>query len=91
MVEGALLPGDDLGDHLALRHRAMGEHRLAGHVADRPDVAHRGRAVLVDADERAAHRQVEPLEAEAARAGAPADRDENLVGGNGLLLAVRRR
>ena len=36
-------PGDDLGDHLALRHGAVGEHRLAGHVADRPDVAHRGR------------------------------------------------
>ncbi len=29
-IEGALLAGDDLGDHFALRHRAMGEHRLAG-------------------------------------------------------------
>src|SRR6185437_9284243 len=54
--------GDDLGDHRALRHRAMGEHRLAGHIADRPDVAHRGRAFFVDAHERAAHRKIERLE-----------------------------
>ncbi len=48
MIKGALLPGDDLGDHFALRHRAVGEHRFAGHVADRPDVAHRRRASRVD-------------------------------------------
>ena len=90
MIEGALLAGDDLGDHFALRHRAMGEHRLAGHVADRPDVAHRSGACLVDAHERAAHRQIERLEAEAGRARAPADRDQHLVGGNRALLAVRR-
>ena len=40
VVEGALMAGDDLGDHRSLRHRAVGEHRFAGHVADRPDVAH---------------------------------------------------
>ena len=89
-IEGALLAGDDLGDHFALRHRTMGEHRLAGYVADRPDVAHRGRACRVDAHERAAHREVKRLEAEAARARAPADRDQNLVGGDRALLAVYR-
>ena len=90
-VEGALLAGDDLGDHLALRHRAMGEHRLAGHVADRPDVAHRGRALVVDAHERAAHRQIELLQSETAGAGASADGDQDLVGGDRPLLAVRLR
>ena len=43
LVEGALLARDDLRHHLALRHGAVGEHRLARQIADRPDVAHRGR------------------------------------------------
>ena len=47
--------------------------------------------VVVDAHERAAHRKIERLEPEAARAGAPADRDQHLVGGDRALLAVRRR
>ncbi len=89
MVEGALFPGDDLGDHFALRHRAMGEHRLAGHIADRPDVAHRGRASVVDADERPRHGQVEPFEPEAFGARPAPDRDQDLVRGDRRLLAVR--
>jgi hypothetical protein len=89
-VEGALLASVDLGDHFALRHRAMGEHGFAGHVADRPDVAHRRRALGVDTNERPAHRKVKRLEAEARRMGASADRDQHLVGDNGALLAVRR-
>ena len=36
-VETAALSGDDLGDHRALRHRLVRQHRLAGEVADRPD------------------------------------------------------
>ena len=43
MSQRALRPAIDLGDHLALRHRAMGQHRLAGDVADGVDAAH-GRA-----------------------------------------------
>ena len=82
MVEGALPAGDDLGDHFALRHRTMGEHRLAGHVADRPDVAHRGRAFVIDVDERAAHRKIKRLQSEAVRAGAATDRDQDLVSGD---------
>ena len=90
-VEGALLAGDDLRHHLALRHRPVGEHRLAGHVADRPDVAHRSRALIVDAHERAAHRQIELLQVETAGAGASADGDQHLVGGDRPLLTVRLR
>jgi hypothetical protein len=89
VVEGAPRAGNDLGEHLALRHRAVGEHRFTRYVADRPDVAHRGRASLVDAHERAAHRKIERLEPEAVCARAPADRDQDLVGPNRALQTVR--
>ena len=62
LVPGAAVAGDDLGDHLALRHGAVREHRLAGHVADRVDAAHRGAALVVDADERAVAVEVDLLE-----------------------------
>ena len=88
LVERALLAGDDLRDHLALRHRAVGEHRLAREVADRPDVAHRGRAAVVDQHERAVHGQVEPLESKTSRSRTPADRDENFFGFDARFLAV---
>ena len=42
------LPGDHLGDQLALGHRPVGEHRLAGDVADGEHVAHRRAALVVD-------------------------------------------
>ena len=46
--------------HLALPHRAVGEHRLAGDVADRVDVRVGGAAALVDLDEAAALGQPRP-------------------------------
>ena len=63
-VEHASVARDLLGHHHALRHGAMGEHRLAGEVADRPHVAHRRGAVLVDLHETIAHREIQPFEAE---------------------------
>ena len=44
----ARFPGDDLGHHLALRRCPVGQHRLAGHVADGVDAAHRGAALVID-------------------------------------------
>ena len=49
LVPAALVAGDDLGHHLALRHGAVRQHRLAGDVADGEDAAHRGAALVVDA------------------------------------------
>src|SRR5690606_39788680 len=49
--------GNDLRHHLALRHGAMGQHRLAGHVADGVDAAHGGAAALVNPDETPIHIQ----------------------------------
>ena len=42
------MAGDCLGDDLALAHGTMGEHRLAGHVADRVDRRIARPAALVD-------------------------------------------
>ena len=60
----------------------MGEHRLAGEIADRPDVAHRRRAALVDLHEAAVQGEVEALEAKTFQPGAPTGGDEDLVGGD---------
>jgi hypothetical protein len=79
LVPGARQAGCDLGHHLALRHGAMRQHRLAGDVADGVDAAHRGLAALADADEAAVHVEHEFFEAEAAVDGRAADRDEDLV------------
>ena len=88
-VEHAAVAGDDLGDHLALRHGAMREHRLAGEVADRPDVAHRRRAALVDLHEAAVHGEVERARGRSRRQpGAPAGGDEDLVGGDAARRAA---
>ena len=59
LVPAAAVAGDDLGDHLALRHGPVRQHRLAGDVADGVDAAHRGAALVVDADERAVAVEVE--------------------------------
>ena len=59
LVPARFCAGDDLGHHLALRHRPMRQHRLAGDVADGIDAAHRGAALVVDADEPAVHVEVE--------------------------------
>jgi hypothetical protein len=88
VVEGPATSGNDLGHHLALRHGAVRQHRLAGQVADRPDIAHRGGAALVNADERSIHVEVELIEAEALRAGAAAHRHQNAVRDDASLLAL---
>ena len=80
MSQAPLVAGDDLGHHLALRHGAVGQHRLAGHVADGEDAAHGGAALLVDADEGAVHVEHQLLAAPALGQRPAADRDQHLVG-----------
>ena len=90
LVPAALVAGDDLGHHFALRHRPMRQHRLAGDVADGEDAAHRGAALVVDADEFSAHVEVDLLEAPAFGHRLAPDRDQDLVGRDLGALAVRR-
>ena len=80
----------DLGDHLALRHRPVRQHGLAGHVADGEDAAHGGAALVVDAEVRAVAVEVELLEPPAFDGGPAADGDEDLVGLEPHFVAVRR-
>jgi hypothetical protein len=54
---------DDLRHHLALRHRPVSQHRLAGHVADGVDAAHGRPAPVVDPNEPAVAIQIDLLEA----------------------------
>ncbi len=79
-IEMAALAGDDLGHHRALRCGLVRQHRLADQIADRPDIAHRGTALVVDLDERSGHVEAHFLEAPARRQRPPSDRDQNLVG-----------
>ena len=83
-IEDAALAGDDLGDHLALRHGAVRQHRLAGQVADRPDVAHRRARIARRSRTKAPFIvEVEPARGRSpAVRGAPADGDQDLVGGD---------
>ena len=81
--------GDDLGDHRALRRRLMRQHRLASEVADRPHIAHRGAALVVDFDERPRHVEAHLLEAPAFGQRPTPDRHEDLVGLDRDLFAVR--
>ena len=74
------MAGDDLRHHLALRRRPVGEHRLAGHVADRIDPAHGGAASLVDADRPSLHVEIDLLEPPARGRRLAPDRDQDLVG-----------
>ena len=67
----------------------MRQHRLAGQITDRPDVAHRGGAALVDRHRRALHRQVEPFEAEAGNARPAANGNQVAVGGDGARRRAR--
>ena len=77
----AALAGDDLGDHRALRHRLVRQHRLADQIADRPDVAHRGRHWSSTLTNGPGHVERHLLEAPALDQRPAADRDEDLVGG----------
>ncbi|KAG0732172.1 hypothetical protein G6F23_014582 [Rhizopus arrhizus] len=45
----AALARHQFGHHLALRHGAVRQHGFAGNIANGPDVAHRGAALVVDA------------------------------------------
>src|SRR5436309_13826071 len=82
---------DRLGGDLALAHRAVGEHRLAGDVADGPDARVGGAAPLVYGDEAV---RVGPdtrrLETQLRADGAAADGDEHAVEGDGGPLAEAR-
>src|SRR5690606_4846547 len=57
LVPDLIAAGNDLRHHLALRHGAMGQHRLTGHVAESVDAAHGGAAALVNPDETPIHIQ----------------------------------
>ena len=92
--DGALVPapavaGDDLGHHLALRHGAMGQHRLAGDVAYGEDAAHRGAALVVHADGAAGHVEVDLLQPPALRRRPAADGDQHVIGGQALVAGAR--
>src|SRR5207244_1514417 len=82
---------DRLGSHLALAHRAVGEHRLAGDVADGPDARVGGAAPLVYGDEAV---RVGPdtrrLETQLRADGAAPDGDEHAVEGDRVALAEAR-
>jgi hypothetical protein len=81
LVPAALVAGDDLGHHLALRHGAVRQHRLAGDVADGIDAAHRGAALVVDLDEAAVAVEVDLLQAPALGQRLAADGHQHLVSG----------
>ncbi len=77
--------GDDLRDHLALGHGAMGEHWLAGDVADRVDATHGCAAALIDTDEAAGAIEIEFFETPSLGARLAPDGDEHLACGNSLI------
>ncbi len=81
--------GYDLGHHFALRHRAVGEHRLTGQVADRPDAAHRRAALVIDAHGAAIHVEHQRLHPPAIGARPSPDGDQHLIGRQRRLLALR--
>src|SRR6266581_878199 len=53
VIDVALLAGDALGDHDALFHALVGEHRAGHDVADGPDLVEVGPAMFIDGDEAA--------------------------------------
>src|SRR5882672_7845750 len=67
---------------LALAHRAMGEHGLAGNVADRVDRRVGGTTAIVDGDEAArVGARARVLETQPRAGRAPADRDQHAIEG----------
>jgi hypothetical protein len=61
----------------------MLEHGLADQIADRPHVAHRGAALIVDAHEAAVHVDTHRFESPTMRAWSTADRNQHLLGIDG--------
>ncbi len=68
--------------------RLVLQHRLADEIADRPDILHRGAALVVDLHEAARHVDGHVLQAPAFGVRLAADGDEDLVGGKFDRLAV---
>ena len=58
-LDAAVFAGHLLGHAFALRHGAVRQHGLAGHVANGPDVAHRGTAMRVDGHMAPGHVQLQ--------------------------------
>ena len=90
LVPGAVLAGDNVCHHLALRHCTVCQHRLARDVPDGVDSPHRCAALIVDTDERAVHIEVDRLEAPVVGQRLAADGHEDLVGGKGHSPSVCR-
>jgi hypothetical protein len=82
------LTGHDLGDHDALFHRLVREHRAGNHVADRPHAGQIGPAMRIDLD-LAALGEFEPdlVGIQAIGVRDAADRDDQAIGVEFLLLA----
>src|SRR5205085_5239587 len=79
-VKGDVLAGDHLGRDDALVGRLVGEHRVAGDVADRVDVRNVGALPLVDGDDPAlVHLHPARPQLEQVPVGAAAGGDEDAV------------
>ena len=72
---------NDLGHHLALCHGPVGQHGLACQIANRPDVAHRRAALIVDLDGATLHGQHQTLQPPTMRMRHAANGHQHLVGG----------
>ena len=79
-VEFAGLAADQFGNHFALDHGPVRQHRLATEVANGVHVAHAGLAAAVDLDRRAVHVQVQRFEVPALGVGFAPHGDQHLVG-----------
>ena len=85
----APLAGDDFCHHLALRHGAVCQHGFAGQVANGPDVAHGGAALVVDLHGAAVHVEQQALQAPALCTRRATNRHQHLIGGQLGFFALR--
>jgi hypothetical protein len=85
---GRVHPGDLLGDEDALLEAAVGELKAGHDVADRVDVRHAGAQPLVGQHVAAVQLDALLLVTEAGRGRAPADRDQEQLGLDGLPPAM---
>ena len=86
-AELALFACNDFGDHFPLCHRPVREHRFAGQIANRPDIAHAGLAAVINGNCRPVHGQRQGFKVEALGAWFTADSHQHLIGFKGLALA----
>ena len=87
------LAGHDLGNHDALFHRLVREHRATHHITDRPYAVEIGLAVIINHHETPlVDLETHGLGIETCRVGDPPDRDDELVedrlGGTVLVLVL---